>query len=64
MSKAPIIEKTSLMEKLETTTPLFLDLLGSGEEISTGNVVKKILARKINIRGIKHVLVLLQLFDL
>jgi len=49
---------------LETTTPMFLDLLGSGDEISTGKVVRKILARKIKIRGIKHVLVLLQLFDL
>jgi len=48
---------------LETTTPMFLDLLGS-DAISMGKVVKKILGRKIKIRGIKHVLVLLQLFDL
>jgi hypothetical protein len=48
---------------LQTTTDIFLQLLGS-DELSTGAVIKKILARKIKIRGIKHVLVLLQLFDL
>ncbi len=48
---------------LQTTTNIFLQLFG-GTELSTGKVIKKILTRKIKIRGIKHVLVLLQLFDL
>ncbi|MFX0141903.1 MAG: hypothetical protein ACFFDN_50165, partial [Candidatus Hodarchaeota archaeon] len=48
---------------LETTTAIFLQLFGS-DELSTGKVIKKILARKIKIKGIKHVLVLLKLFDL
>jgi len=48
---------------LQTTTPLFLEILGS-DNLSTGKVIKKILSGKIKIRGIKHVLVLLQLFDL
>ncbi|UCD01457.1 MAG: hypothetical protein JSV23_00040 [Promethearchaeota archaeon] len=48
---------------LETTTNIFLQLFGS-DELSTGKVIKKILARKIKIRGIKHVLILLKLFDL
>jgi len=48
---------------LETTTSMFLELLGN-DKVSTGKVIKKILARKIKIKGIKHVLVLLQLFDL
>jgi len=48
---------------LQTTTPMFLELLGS-EEVSMGKVIRKIFTGKIKIRGIKHVLVLLQLFDL
>ena len=48
---------------LQTTTPMFLELLGS-DNISTGKVIRKIFTGKIKIRGIKHVLVLLQLFDL
>ncbi len=48
---------------LQTTTNIFLQLFGS-DELSTGKVIKKILTRKIKIRGIKHVLVLLQLFEL
>ncbi|MFX0004335.1 MAG: hypothetical protein ACFFAA_02770 [Promethearchaeota archaeon] len=48
---------------LQTTTPIFMELLGS-ENMSTGKVIKKILSGKIKIRGIKHVLVLLKLFDL
>ncbi len=48
---------------LQTTTPIFLEILGS-DNLSTGKVVRKILSGKIKIRGIKHVLVLLQLFDL
>ena len=48
---------------LQTTTPMFLEILGS-DDLSTGKVIRKILSGKIKIRGIKHVLVLLQLFDL
>ena len=48
---------------LQTTTPMFLELLGS-EEVSMGKVIRKIFTGKIKIRGIKHVLKLLQLFDL
>ena len=48
---------------LQTTTPMFLEILGS-DELSMGKVIRKILSGKIKIRGIKHVLVLLQLFDL
>lgn len=48
---------------LETTTPMFLELLGS-DKISIGKVVKKWLGRKIKFKGLKHVLVLLQLFGL
>ena len=48
---------------LQTTTPMFLELLGS-DNLSTGKVIRKILTGKIKIRGVKHVLVLLQLFDL
>ncbi len=48
---------------LQTTTPLFLEILGS-DELSMGKVIRKILTGKVKIRGIKHVLVLLQLFEL
>jgi hypothetical protein len=48
---------------LSTTTPMFLEILGS-DELSIGRVVRKILTGKVKIRGIKHVLVLLQLFKL
>jgi hypothetical protein len=48
---------------LETTMPLFLEILGS-DNVSIGKIVKKIIARKIKIRGIRKVLVLLPLFDL
>ncbi|MFX0021089.1 MAG: hypothetical protein ACFE9S_02100 [Candidatus Hermodarchaeota archaeon] len=48
---------------LQTTTPMFLELLGS-EKVSMGKVIGKILSGKIKIRGIKHVLLLLKLFDL
>ena len=48
---------------LQTTTASFLEILGGGN-VSTGKVIRKILTGKIKIRGIKHVLVLLQLFDL
>ncbi|MFX1377999.1 MAG: hypothetical protein ACFFA4_02810 [Promethearchaeota archaeon] len=48
---------------LQTTTPMFMELLGS-EKVTMGKVIRKILSGKIKIRGIKHVLVLLKLFDL
>ena len=48
---------------LQTTTPMFLEILGS-DKLSMGKVIRKILSGKIKIRGIKNVLVLLQLFDL
>ncbi|MFX1569708.1 MAG: hypothetical protein ACFFCV_15220 [Promethearchaeota archaeon] len=48
---------------LQTTTPMFLEILGS-DDLSMGKVIRKIISGKIKIRGIKHVLVLLQLFDL
>ncbi|MFX1310023.1 MAG: hypothetical protein ACFE8C_10035 [Promethearchaeota archaeon] len=48
---------------LQTTTPMFMELLGS-ENLSMGKVIRKVLTRKIRIKGLKHVLVLLKLFDL
>lgn len=48
---------------LETTTPMFLELLGS-DKVSMGKVIRKILTRKIKIKGYKKVLILLQLFEL
>jgi hypothetical protein len=48
---------------LQTTTPMFMELLGS-EKVSKGKVIRKILTGKIKIRGFKHVLVLLKLFEL
>jgi hypothetical protein len=48
---------------LQTTTPMFLELLGS-DKISIWKVIGKILTGKIKIRGIKHVLILLKLFEL
>ena len=48
---------------LQTTTPMFLELLGS-DKVSMGKVIRKILIGKIKIRGIKHVLILLKLFEL
>jgi len=48
---------------LEAKTEIFLGLLGEGEEITVGTVVKKILTRKAKIKGIKKVLILLQLFS-
>jgi hypothetical protein len=48
---------------LQTTTPMFMELLGS-DKVSMGKIIGKILTGKIKIRGIKHVLVLLKLFDL
>jgi len=48
---------------LSCKTDMFLELLGS-EKVSLGKIVRKILTGSIKIRGIKHVLVLLKLFDL
>ncbi|UCC21194.1 MAG: hypothetical protein JSV62_07935 [Promethearchaeota archaeon] len=48
---------------LQTTTPMFLELLGS-DKVSMSKVIRKILSGKIKIRGIKHVLILLKLFEL
>jgi len=47
---------------LQTDTQTFVDIL-SGDNVTTGKIVAKILARKIKIRGIKNVLVLLKLFE-
>jgi hypothetical protein len=47
---------------LQTTTQTFVELL-SGDDLSVGSVVGKILTFKIKIRGIKNVLVLLKLFE-
>ena len=47
----------------QTSTPLFLEILG-GDEVSMGKIIRKVLIGKIKIRGIKKVLILLQLFDL
>lgn len=48
---------------LEGNTQIFMDLLGGGD-VTTGMVIKKILTRKMKIRGIKKVLILMQLFGL
>jgi hypothetical protein len=48
---------------LQTKMKTFIKLL-ENDDISLGNVVGKILTGRIKIRGIKHVLVLLQLFSL
>lgn len=48
---------------LSCKTDMFLELLGS-EKVSMGKVIRKILTGKIKIRGIKHVLILLKLFEL
>ena len=47
----------------QTTTPMFLEILGS-ENVSMGKIIGKILTFKIKIRGIKNVLKLLELFKL
>lgn len=48
---------------LQADTNTFLSLLGS-EDMSFGKIIGKILSGRLKIRGIKHVLVLLQLFSL
>ena len=47
---------------LQAKTSIFLKLIET-DDISMGKVVGKILTGRIKIRGIKHVLVLLQLFS-
>ena len=49
--------------RLQTKTSVFLELL-EGDEISMGKVIWKVLTFRIKIKGIKHVLLLLQLFRL
>ena len=46
----------------QTDTKTFADLLGGGD-ITTGQIVGKLLTRKAKIRGVKNVLVLLKLFE-
>jgi hypothetical protein len=46
---------------LETKTQTFVDLLG-GQKVSMGSIIFKILTFRIKIKGMKNVLVLLQLF--
>ncbi|MFW9783617.1 MAG: hypothetical protein ACFFFB_15140, partial [Candidatus Heimdallarchaeota archaeon] len=48
---------------LQTNTSTLLEIVES-EEISIGKVVRKIIIGKIKIRGIRKVLVLLDLFKL
>ena len=48
---------------LQTKTSTFLKILDS-DEISLGKIIGKILIGRIKIRGIKNVLILLQLFRL
>lgn len=48
---------------LQADTEVFLELLGGGD-VTTGQVIKKILTRKLKIRGVKKVLTLMELFDL
>lgn len=48
---------------LQTTLEIFLEMLKS-KKISIGKVARRVLTRKIKIRGIKKVLVLLQLLKL
>lgn len=49
--------------RLQTKTSTFLEILES-DDISLGKIVGKILTFRIRIKGIKHVLILLQLFSL
>jgi len=48
---------------LQTKTSVFLEIL-EGDDISIGKVIWKILTFRIKIRGIKHIRVLLDLFNL
>ena len=46
----------------QTDTKTFADLLGGGD-ITTGQIVGKLITRKAKIRGVKNVLILLKLFE-
>jgi len=48
--------------KLETTTPIFLDLATG--KLSTMGVLGKIITRKIKLKGMKKVMVLIDLFTI
>ena len=48
---------------LEAKLQVFLDIL-TGGDVTVGMVVKKILTRKAKIRGIRKVLILLELFSI
>jgi hypothetical protein len=48
---------------IQAKTSLFLELLG-GEDISLGKIIRKVLTGRLKIRGLKSVLLLLQLFEL
>ncbi|MFX1365287.1 MAG: hypothetical protein ACFFCE_17045 [Promethearchaeota archaeon] len=48
----------------EATMPLFLEMLTNRDNFSKGKAIRKILSGKMKIRGIKHVLKLLKLFEL
>jgi len=48
--------------RIMMSTSLFMDM-GMGK-LSTGGAVKKVLTRKIKIKGVKNVLLLLKIFDL
>ncbi|MFW9988175.1 MAG: hypothetical protein ACFFC3_05925 [Candidatus Odinarchaeota archaeon] len=48
----------------QATMPLFLEIFTNRDNFSKGKAIKKILSRKMKIRGVKHVLVLLKLFEL
>ena len=47
----------------QTTTPIFLEILG-GDNVSRGKIIRKVVTGKIKIRGLKNVMVLMQLFEL
>ena len=49
--------------RLQANTQTFIEFLGN-EDISLGKVIGKVLTGRLRIRGIKHVLVLLQLFSM
>ena len=48
--------------KLETTTALFMDI--AMEKLSLGGIVKKIITRKVKIRGTRKLLILLKIFNI
>ncbi|MFX1500817.1 MAG: hypothetical protein ACFFDH_07620 [Promethearchaeota archaeon] len=48
----------------QTTMPMFLEMFTNRDSFSKGKAIRKILSGKMKIRGIKHVLLLLKLFEL